>query len=536
MAAALAACAPSKAPERAGAGERTEAGASVRATSEREGDGQGRAADRAEATTTTTTAGTTEAEHEDAASEPALERGAAWEVQCAADRGRGEAWIALDVLLGRSSIGDSFVGAPLPRRFACPPRFELVQRRPWVRDTLASEPETLGELYEFVGRDAGSGDVILATLGRVDAVSERDGGGDLRELDQRAYFRVVPEEPSRPLALLGDGLEPGRWYSLRFAARSPGTVAALAGWLREHPGEVVDVVRLAPDDRERRGALLHRHAGTTVTICPWGRGARPCWTRDDVVRSALTAEGEYGVDLELTLRGGSIETWRVDDALALHPGEGATTGLSAWREADRGAPTTAAILGGLERLRTLRPGYVAVGHYAEIGHATIHRAPVTDWILREDGGAWAAIPTPELVLHDLIPLESALAVVEARQLITAASVEDSLRVLGFAATADGWGFVGQLPPIVGEDTHSPIGRYTWRHSLEVAGDACLRLGPGPYEGVTADPETETEADVGPRARRRLKATRGPWTIAADGIRRGCARAPADAAATGRTRE
>jgi len=56
---------------------------------------------------------------------------------------------------------------------------------------------------------------------------------------------------------------------------------------------------------------------------------------------------------------------------------------------------------------------------------------------------------------------------------------------------------------------------------QLAGDTCLRLRPGPYEGVTEDPETEIETDVGPRARRRLKATSGRWTIAADGIRKGC---------------
>ncbi|MCA9656975.1 MAG: hypothetical protein KC486_01410, partial [Myxococcales bacterium] len=440
---------------------------------------------------------------------------------CATQTDQGAPWIALNALLARSPIDASFVRTPIPFRYDCPPRFELVQTRPWVRDALALEPETLGVIYEFVGREPSTGNTVLATIGRLDAVPERDREDDQRELDRRAYFRVVPEEPSRPLALLGDGLKPGRWYSLRFAARWPGSVETLAGWLREHPGEVVDVVRLTPDDLDRRGALRHHHTGTTVTICPWGRGPRPCWTRDDIVRSALTAEGEYGVEFELTPRDGPKETWRVDDQLALHPGEGATTDLSAWRETDRGSPTTSAILGGVERLRTIRPGYVAVGHYEEIGHATIHRAPVTDWILREDGGAWAAIPTPELALRDLIPLDNALAVVEARQLITAGGGGDSLRVLGFAPTADGWSFVGQLPPTVGEERHSPIGRYSWRHRIEVAGDACLRLRPGPYEGVTADPETETEADVGPRARRRLKATSGRWTIAADGIRKGC---------------
>jgi hypothetical protein len=441
--------------------------------------------------------------------------------RCSTKTDQGAPWVALNALLARSPIGASFVRPPVPIRYDCPPGFELVQTRPWVRDALSREPETLGVIYEFVGREPSTSNTVLATIGRLDAVPERDRSGDQRELDQRAYFRVVPEEPSRPLALLGDDLEPGRWYSLRFAARWPGSVEALAGWLREHPGEVVDVVRLAADRLDRQGALLHHHTGTTVTICPWGRGQRPCWTRDDIVRSALTAEDEYGVEFELTPRDGPKETWRVDDQLALHPGEGATTDLSAWRETDRGSPVTVVILGGFERLRTIRPGYVAVGHYEEIGHATIHRAPVTDWLLREAGGAWEAIATPELVLDDLIPLKSALAVVEARQLITAASAEDSLRVLGFAPTASGWSFVGQLPPTVGEDTHSPLGRYTWRHRIEAAGDACLRLRPGPFQGVTSDPETEIDTDVGPRARRRLKATSGRWTIAAEGIRKGC---------------
>ena len=74
---------------------------------------------------------------------------------------------------------------------------------------------------------------------------------------------------------------------------------------------------------------------------------------------------------------------------------------------------------------------------------------------------------------------------------------------------------------IGEESNSPLGRYSWKHRIEVAGDTCLRLRPGPYEGVTEDPETEIETDVGPRVRRRLKATSGRWTIAADGIRKGC---------------
>ena len=446
------------------------------------------------------------------------------DLHCAADRERGSPWAALDTLLARSPIRASFVHGPIPVRFACPPHFELVQTRPWERDSLALEPATLGELYEFVGRDPSTGDVIQATIGRLNAAPESDLESDQSGLDRRAYFRVVPEEPSRPLALLGEGLDPGRWYSLRFAVRSPITVEKLSEWLGEHPGEVVDVVRLASADREAWGAVRHHHVGTTVTICARKYlGPTPCWTRDDIIHSALRAESDYWIDFELTPREGPTETWRLDDELTLRPSEGTTTDPSVWRATEPGSAATLVVLEGLERLRTIRPGYVDVGHYAEIGHAIIHRAPITSWILRqnEDGGAWTAIPTPELVLREVIPLKSALAVVESRQLLTAASVDESLRVLGFASTPTGWSFVGQIPPPLGEESNSPLGRYSWRHRIEVSGDTCLRLRPGPYEGVTEDLETEVETDVGPRARRRLKATSGRWTISADGIRKGC---------------
>ena len=51
-------------------------------------------------------------------------------LHCAADREQGTPWAALDTLLARSPIYASFVNGPLPRHFACPPHFELVQTRP----------------------------------------------------------------------------------------------------------------------------------------------------------------------------------------------------------------------------------------------------------------------------------------------------------------------------------------------------------------------------------------------------------------------
>ncbi|MEZ4448460.1 MAG: hypothetical protein R3B09_03195, partial [Nannocystaceae bacterium] len=353
---------------------------------------------------------------------------------------------------------------------------------------------------------------------------------DLDRLDALAYFNLLPEEPSRPLALAGPTLKERRWYAERFAAREAATLAEPLRWLRERAtDEVLDVVALAfgdgADDEDHAAAILHHHAGTTVTLCARAREVR-CWTRPAIRRSQLLEEGEFEVRVEVEPTAGPPETWAIGEDLRPKPASEAVAVAGAaerWTESTTVPAPLAALLSTRRRIRALRPGAVAIGHYETIGHATIERAPITDWILRREEGRWTAIATPSMILDELVALGPALGVLERRRLVSEAGAADSLRLLAFAPAGDRWSLVGQLPRLVGESVYSPLGDFRWRHTIEVAEPACVTLGAGPHDGVTFDPETEEERAITARVRARFKASRERWTVSADGWQRGCGR-------------
>lgn len=489
----LAECTPSKTPGQPAAGDRVVAEATAPAT---------------------TPAKATLAEVVDAAPSPPP---APATKLCSVDEGDGEPWGALSALLARS---------PVPESFHCPAAYRVAQRRPWSQDSLAPGRARKGEVFELVGEDPASGDVVLATLLRLDALTDRERAWEPDRLDELAYFIVLPEEPSRPLALAGPTLEEHRWYAERFAAREAATLAEPLRWLRERTtDEALDVVALTfggDADDEDQAAILHHHAGTTVTICARARAREVrCWTRQAIRRSQLLEEGELAVQVEIEPAAGAPETWAIGEELQPRPASEIAAGTAErWTEATAPAPL-AALISSQRRIRPLRPGTVAVGHYETIGHATIVRAPITDWILRKEGGRWTAIATPAMILDELVELGPALGVLERRQLVSEAGAADSLRLLAFAPAGDAWRFVGQLPRLVGERVHDPGGDFRWRHTIEVADPACVSLGPGPHDGVTFDPETDGETAIDARVRARFRAARERWTISADGWRQGC---------------
>ncbi|MEZ4453485.1 MAG: hypothetical protein R3B09_28755, partial [Nannocystaceae bacterium] len=88
---------------------------------------------------------------------------------CRVDEGLGEPWTALSALLARS---------PVPESFHCPEAYRLAQRRPWSQDSLVPDRARKGEVFELVGDDPASGDVVLATLLRLDDLTDRERAWD----------------------------------------------------------------------------------------------------------------------------------------------------------------------------------------------------------------------------------------------------------------------------------------------------------------------------------------------------------------------
>lgn len=434
---------------------------------------------------------------------------------CVADSSRGEPWAALHTLLQRSSI---------PAGFACPAQFQLVQRRPWTLDSPFSQRGRAGEIFEFTGRDAATGDVILATLGIVDQVTESDARWASRdELDAHAFFNIVPEQPAEPRALAGPGLAVHRWYSLRFAARPAVDAARAVTWFAAHPDtKALDVVALAfdvfEDGDDGAITIVHHHAGSTLTICALGDEARRCWARADVRRSVL-GSATYSVELDVEPDSGPAQTWTIDEDMTLELAGDTPSSGPAWDQSDALPGSLAPLIAGGRHIRARRPDLVTIGHYQSIGHATIVHEPIVEYILTRRGDQWTTTATPALILDDVITLGDSLGVVEARRVVSAGGLSDSLRLLVF----DGADYLGQVPALVGEVEASPLGEYAWRHTVRLRGSDCVQLGPGTSSGVTQDPETDAERPIEGPMRKFFETTRGPWRISTDGLRPGCAR-------------
>ena len=392
--------------------------------------------------------------------------------------------------------------------FACPTKFRLVQRRPWVDDfELPRKSARPRELFTFAGVDDATGDIMWVTLGRS---------------AERGFHGSACGVP--------DGFRRG-WYCVEATSRRHDEPELLRAWLAARTAEVhaldwlalelpvheVDEVRWRSQPR-----VLHVHEGRDVILC-WQRGKTArCWRLADVDHSYIE-DYAYGDDLELeTTTAGVRHRWRITAGGGLR-----SRGLAAWTKIDPPALDLTAAYPA-RAIRTIRDGAVVLGDYEEIGHGGVDLVLKAGWALIRSEAGWSATPIPDAVVDEVLVAGGSLAITAEHSDIGDGPRFDHYELLTFAAGPRGPEFGGRFEEPIGEDVNAESGQYSWRYALTTPGPDCLRLAPGKVSGTRV---VYSEDEEGDGTERPLRASEvfgkldGDWTITANGPRRGCASIP-----------
>lgn len=234
---------------------------------------------------------------------------------------------------------------PIAHEFSCPVTLAVAQREPWHVPTVvlaAGEADDLkgptarpviGERVTYWGLDSSTGDLLLATLGRVDEARYAEARTQVSDAmieqarERDPEFELPESAAQLELGLVGEGL----WRGLSRTAISGARARALRDWLTNQ-GELRHVRRTPlglweadPDRLGDRPWLLVLGHDTGLTVCVDAADEMRCWSCDalelvEARESWSTDEeepatwlGDEEADLAiLTLRTrAGLEVWRL---------------------------------------------------------------------------------------------------------------------------------------------------------------------------------------------------------------------------------